>query len=234
MNSDNKDLRKYTLKIVITTVISTLLFIAALLLFVLFGLKNCSGGNCESSNQSSLVMKYDYDAVKLDNKFKTIVKSYREDVNGFSADTLSEVKAVTYVDDYDNGKFSLSISVTNTTDKLYFYKLENCIYPNNQNNFNNLIEYLLLDDTPNIFLDGDASIGECTLVNEAITTNKECKYVISSNGNTKYLDGFYFENNQYYVYCHQSMSSKPFDESPTQTVGLDNLLYKYYFNISIV
>lgn len=234
MNSNNKDLRKYTLKIVITTVISTLLFIATLLLFVLFGLKNCSGGRCESSNQSSLVMKYDYDVVKLDNKFKAIVKSYREDVNGFSSDTLSEVKAVTYVDDYDNGKFSLSISVTNTTDRLYLYKLENCSYPTNNDNFNNLIEYLLLDDTPNIFLDGDTSIGECTLLNETINTNKECKYVISGNGSNKHLDGFYFDSNQYYVYFHQQLNSNPFDSNPTQTVGLDNLLYKYYFNISIV
>lgn len=233
MNSDNKDLRKYTLKIVITTVISTLLFIAALLLFVLFGLKNCSGGRCESSNQSSLVMKYDYDVVKLDNKFKAIVKSYREDVNGFSGDTLSEVKAVTYVDDYDNGKFSLSISVTNTTDKLYFYKLENCSYPSNKDSFNNLIEYLLLDDTPNIFLDGDASVGECTLVNETINTNKECKYVISSNGANKYVDGFCFENNKYYIYQHELMTSNPFEQSASEILDTNDCLYRYYYAFRI-
>ena len=99
----------------------------------------------------------------------------------------------------------------------------------------NLISYLLLEDTPNIFeLGNDDTEYYCytySLLQESISTDKECRYVISKDveGTTKYLDGFYYEDNQYYVYNHkQLISSNPFNEQADLVVDYNHPLYGYY------
>ena len=229
--------KKKTLRTVIITIICTLLFIVIILLLVLLGIKQCSRATSSgpSSSEQSSAPRYDYDNEKLDNKFKAIVKSYMDGPGCLDPDNLLEVKAVTYVDNYDDGYFSLNISVTGESNKLYLYKANKVFYPEDKSRFDNLISYLLLEDTPNIFeLGNDDTEYHCytySLLQESITTDKVCRYVISKDveGTTKYLDGFYYEDNQYCVYHHQQLiSSNPFNEQADLIVDYNHPLYGYY------
>ena len=234
-----KEENKKTLKTVIISVICTLLFIIILLLLVLLGLKKCAPTNNGTSTSSEPPSgpKYDYDTVSLNDKFKAIVKGYMDGPGGMDPDNITEVKAVTYVDNYDDGNFSLNISVLSESNKLYVYKAYKAFYPEDKSGFDNLISYLLLDTTPNVFVDGDPLETEFSCntfipTTEVITTDKQCKYVISNNiaGTIKYFDGFYFDNNQYHVYHHQeyNVDINPFTKKEDMVVDLDHPLYGYY------
>ena len=231
---------KKALKTVIISVICTLLFIIILLLLVLLGLKKCANvpdnGASTSSEQPS-GPKYDYDTVSLNDKFKAIVKGYMDGPGGMDPDNITEVKSVTYVDNYNDGNFSLNISVISESNKLYVYKAYKAFYPEDKSGFDNLISYLLLDTTPNVFVDGDPLETEFSCntfipTTEVITTDKQCRYVISNNiaGTIKYFDGFYFDNNQYHVYHHQeyNVDTNPFTKQADMVVSLDHPLYGYY------
>ena len=234
-----KEENKKTLKTVIISVVCTLLFIIILLLLVILGLKECAPTNSGTSTSSEQPSgpKYDYDTVKLNDKFKAIVKGYMDGPGGMDPDNITEVKSVTYVDNYDDGNFSLNISVVSSSNKLYVYKAYKAFYPEDKSGFDNLISYLLLDTTPNVFVDGDPLETEfcCNTfipTTEVITTDKQCKYVISNNiaGTIKYFDGFYFDNNQYNVYHHQeyNVDINPFTKQADMVVNLDHPLYGYY------
>lgn len=207
-----KEENKKTLKTVIISVICTLLFIIILLLLVILGLKRCAPTNngASISSEQPSGPKYDYDTVSLNDKFKAIVKGYMDGPGGMDPDNITEVKSVTYIDNYDDGNFSLNISVLSESNKLYVYKAYKAFYPEDKSKFDNLISYLLLDDTPNVFTLGDTLETEFSCntfipTTEVITTDKQCRYMISNNiaGTIKYFDGFYFDNNQYHVYHHQ-------------------------------
>ena len=229
---------KKTLKTIIISVICTLLFVVILLLFVILGLKRCAptnnGGNTSSEQPSG--PKYDYDTTLLNDKFKAIVKGYMDGPGGMDPDNITEVKSVTYVDNYDDGNFSLNISVISESNKLYVYKVHKAFYPEDKSGFDNLISYLLLDSTPDVFVDGDleTEFGCNTFIptTEVVTTDKQCRYVISNNtaGTIKYFDGFYFDNNQYHVYHHQEydVATDPFTKQVDMVVNLDHPLYGYY------
>ena len=233
-----KEENKKTLKTVIISIICTLLFIVILLLLVFLGLKKCAPNNSGlSSSEQPSGPKYDYDAVKLNDKFKAIVKGYMDGPGGMDPDNITEVKSVTYVDNYDDGNFSLNISVVSESNKLYVYKAYKAYYPEDKTKFDNLISYLLLDTTPNVFVDGDPLETEFSCntfipTTEVITTDKQCKYVISNTiaGTIKYFDGFYFDNNQYHVYHHQeyNVDINPFTKKEDMVVNLDHPLYGYY------
>ena len=234
-----KEENKKTLKTVIISVICTLLFIIILLLLVILGLKRCAPNNngVSTSSEPSSGPKYDYDTVKLNDKFKAIVTSYMNGPGGMDPDNITEVKSVTYVDNYDDGNFSLNISVLSESNKLYVYKAYKAFYPEDKSGFDNLISYLLLDTTPNVFVDGDPLETEFSCntfipTTEVITTDKQCRYVISNNiaGTIKYFDGFYFDNNQYHVYHHQeyNVDTNPFTKQADMVVNLDHPLYGYY------
>ena len=228
---------KKTLKTVIVSVICTLLFIIILLLLVILGMKRCAPANSGvSSSEQPNGPKYDYDTVLLNDKFKAIVKGYMDGPGGMDSDNIAEVKSVTYVDNYNDGNFSLNISVVSSSNKLYVYKAYKAFYPEDKSGFDNLVSYLLLDSTPNIFVDGDTetefSCNTFISTSEVITTDKQCRYVISNNiaGTTKYFDGFYFVNNQYHVYHHQeyNVATDPFTKQADMVVNLDHPLYGYY------
>lgn len=115
---ENKEQAKRDIKLVITSVVATLLFIIILLLLVLLGIKKCSNDSTisfsSSSEPESHEPTYNYTETqvhKLDDKFKAIVNSYRNLVMGDTPDELVDIKSVTYTDNYETGKFSLSISV---------------------------------------------------------------------------------------------------------------------------
>ena len=239
VKEQKKEENKKTLKTVIISVICTLLFVVILLLLVILCMKRCApinNGDASSGEQSS-GPKYDYDTTSLNDKFKAIVKGYMDGPGGMDPDTITEVKSVTYIDNYDDGNFSLNISVISESNKLYVYKAYKAFYPKDKSGFDNLISYLLLDTTPNIFVDGDPLETEFSCntfipTTEVITTDKQCKYVISNNiaGTIKYFDGFYFDNNQYNVYHHQeyNVDVNPFTKQADMVVGLDHPLYGYY------
>ena len=236
---EKKELAKRDLKIVITSIVCTLLFIIILLLLVLLGLKKCNKDNSglSSNTDQGSSIKYDYDVVSLNDKFKAIVKGYMDGPGGMDPDNITEVKSVTYVDNYNDGNFSLNISVVSSSNKLYVYKAYKAFYPEDKSGFDNLISYLLLDSTPDIFTEGDPLETEFSCnpfipTTEAITTDKECRYVISNNiaGTIKYFDGFYFDNNQYHVYHHQeyNVATDPCTKQADMVVNLDHPLYGYY------
>ena len=241
--TQQKDSNKKTVKTVAITVICTLLFIIILLLLILLGLKKCNKDNSglPSNTDKDSSIKYDYDVVSLNDKFKRIVKGYMDGPGGMDSENITEVKAVTYIDNYNDGYFSLNISVISESNKLYVYKAYKAYYPVDKSGFDNLISYLLLDSTPDVFMDGDLetefSCNPYIPTLETITTDKKSSYVISNNtaGTSKYFDGFYFESNQYNVYCHQEYndSINPFTKQADMVINIDHPLYGYYQSLNI-
>ncbi len=228
---DNDD-KKKTLKIVITTIICTLLFIIILLLLILLGLKKCAGDNNgtlpNSSSEPDSSIKYDYDVNKIDDVFKKIVKNQLI-VDGFDEDPLKDVISVTYSD--TTTSFNLYIEVRSDT-KVYYYRLSNYPY----SGFDNFIPYLLsLDLNTKLSLnEGSISLDTYLPTLETITTDKQCKYLISSNmsGTSKYFSGFYYDNNEYHAYMHKELTSNPFNDDADLIIGLDSPLYTYYQKLS--
>ena len=238
---ENKEQAKRDIKLVITSVVATLLFIIILLLLVLLGIKKCSNDSTTSSSSSSEPESheptYNYTEAqvhKLDDKFKAIVNSYRNLVMGDTPDELVDIKSVTYTDNYETGKFSLSISVTSVDNKVYLYTAKDTFYPEDKSKFTNIVDYLLLDDTPDIFTEGDTnteySCNTYTKTEEVITTEQTSyKYVISSNATSdKFIDGFYYKDYTYHIYQHQTYNgTDPFTNDGI-SIGLDHRLYCYY------
>lgn len=224
MSEEGKGKKKYTFKVAFISVFCTLLFIIILLLFVLFGLQKCSSRSSGSSMGNSSSMKYNYDNEKIDNTFKSIVKNQLF-VDGFDDDTLTDVISVTYSD--TSASFNLNIEVRSDT-KVYYYRLSNYPY----SGFDNFVPYLLsLDLNTKLSLnEGDISIDTYLPTSETITTDKQCKCLISSDmsATNKYFSGFYYQNNEYYIYQHIELTSNPFSETPNQIIGLDSPLYGYF------
>ena len=232
MSEQKQDNKKKNIKKFL--IIFFLFDLVVAIIFLLFlGIQRCSGPTSQHSSNPSI----NYDVEKLDNKFKNIVNSYRLGPGGMSADNIIEVEAVTYTDNYDSGAFSLSISVLSETGRVYLYTANNVSYPEDKSKFDNLVSYLLLEDTPNIF-DNEGASFELETFNkteEVISTDKVCKYIISSNisGTASYLDGFYFENNNYYVYQNKEVTNdNPFGEAATMVIEPSSLLYQYYQSLN--
>ena len=51
------------------------------------------------------------------------------------------------------------------------------------------------------------------------------------SGTTKFFSGYFFQDNQYYIYQHQELTSNPFNEASNQVINLDSSLYGYYQNL---
>ncbi len=224
-DSKKKNIKKFL-------IIFFLFDLVVAIIFLLFlGIQRCSGPSSHNSSNPSI----NYDVEKLDNKFKSIVNSYRLGPGGMSSDNIIEVEAVTYTDNYDSGAFSLSISVLSESNKVYLYTANNVSYPEDKSKFDNLVSYLLLEDTPDIFDGDNFALETFNKTEEVITTDKVCKYVISSNisGTATYLDGFYFENNNYYLYQNKEVTNdNPFGETATMVIEPSNPLYQYYQSLN--
>ena len=228
VKEEKKEQGKRDLKLVITSIVATLLFIIILLLLILLGLKKCARDNNgtlpNSSSEPDSSIKYDYDVNKIDDVFKKIVKNQLL-VDGFDEDPLKDVISVTYSD--TTSTFNLNIEVRSDT-KVYYFRLSNYPY----SGFDNFVPYLLsLDLNTKLSLnEGSISLDTYFPTLETITTGKQCKYLISSNmsGTTKYFSGYYYQDNQYYIYQHQELTSNPFSEISNQVINIDSPLYGYY------
>ena len=229
---EKKEQAKRDFKLVMTSVICTLLFIIVLLLLTIVGLKKCSsqdaGGISSSSEPSNSEPKYNYDDAKLDNIFKTIVKNQIY-VDMGAEETVNDVLAVNYVD-ADN-KFTLDIDAI-IGDKIYYYHTSNVVYSNHET----FVEYLLTLDTnketPIITTGEDTNISYLDKTEERLTNEVVgAHYVICSSASPKYLSGFYFNNpsNEYYVYQKMELTNTDvFPNNPSIKIGLDSPLYGYY------
>ena len=229
---EEKKQKKRDLKITITSVVCTLLFTIILLLIILLGLKKCSKDNSglPSNTDQDSAIKYDYDVNKIDNVFKKIVKNQLI-MDGFDEDSLKDVISVTYSDTSTSFNFNIKVR---SESKVYYYQLSNYPY----SGFDNFVPYLLsLDlDTKLSLNEGSISLNTYLPTLETITTDKERKYLISTDmgATSKYFDGFYFKNNQYYVYQHQILDDdNPFNKDSNQVIGLDSPLYGYYQSLNI-
>ena len=224
MNEEGKGKNKYTFKVAFISVICTLLFIIILLLFVLFGLKKCSSRSSSASSiGNSSSMKYNYDNEKLDNTFKKIVEKQLL-VDGFD-DTLTDVIAVVYLD--YNTSFDLGI-VVRSASTLYRYDIDGHYY----SGYDNFVEYLLsLDLDADLPLNGGyVSLETYIPTSERLTLDKECQYLVSTNdvGTVKYFSGFYYENNDFYIYYLHELIDNHFDDGIAQLLGSESPLYGYY------
>ena len=221
-----QDKKKYTLKVVITTVIATLLLIAILLLCVLFGLKNCSG---HSKDNTSSELSIDTERNnKITDVFKDIVNKQMT-FDGYDADELKSVVAITYEDSYPT-KFNLNI-IVNSDSKVYYYYASDVNYPDNKDGYDNFVSYLLKEDNNHI-LDGNISLSVLDKTNASFNTSKSSyKAVISKDiGDNKYLSGFTYEDNSFFIYQKRLLTEgeDPFNGVGDQKVSSDSPLFDYY------
>ena len=224
MSEEGKDKKKYTFKVAFISVVCTLLFIIILLLFVLFGLKKCSSHSSGSSIGNSSSMKYNYDNAKLNDVFKKLV-SNQVFVDMGVEDPIDEIVVVTYSDSGSN--FTLNIDAK-IGDSIYYYFVNDVIYSGHYN----FVDYLLtlnLDTNLPLIQGDEYGVSLLPISNERLVNEKSNTYVITNDASSKYLSGYYFENNQYYVYQNKQLSTNdPFSGQPDMVVNLDHPLYGYY------
>ena len=228
MEQESKqDNKKYTLKVVVTSVTCTLVFIIVVLLLVLLGLKGCKGNNNGNELSSSQNIEEGYDNVKLNNQFIKIVDEERK-AGGYDV-TPTDIVAVTYTDNYPNS-FDLYITAINGN-TVYYYHLDNYMYPEgNKDSYSNFVEYLLLIDI-NTRLTPTSGIQSSGVTNESIGNDKGNYYVISYSDPLKHFSGFYFMDNMFnvYQYIDYVTGDNPFRDSvATQVVRATDCLYGYY------
>ena len=101
--------------------------------------------------------------------------------------------------------------------------------------YDNFVSYILEFDFDNKMgtpLDGDeVSINYFSISSDSISTDKECKYVITTNdlGTTKYLSGYYIDNHEYHVYLKKELiDNNPFDKATDKIITNSDYLYGYY------
>ena len=227
---DGKEKREQTLKVVITSSICTLLFIVILLLLVLLGLKKCQPvSNGDTSNSSSSSQPVDTERNnRITDVFKDIVNKQMQ-LDGFDSDDIKNVVAVIYEDNYPT-QFGLNIIVNSET-KVYYYYASDVNYPEDKSGYDNFVSYLLMN-TSNHVLNGDITLSLSDKTNEVINTSKTSyKAIISkSASNDKYLSGFYYENNNFFVYQKRLIvdSQEPFTGVGNQRIDNLSPLYDYY------
>ena len=238
-----KEENKKTLKTVIASVICALLFIIILLLLILLGLKKCAlvsdlGGSSNNENTSSQYVEI-YDNKTLDNVFKKIVREQRRiDTEGADLITPKDVIAVT-CSESDN-KFNLSITLTTEDNRMFFYAVTNCNYKEEVTGYDNLITYLLSNDEDqnHIFMgNGDITLNTANVNSvEVINTNKPNSHFVTSisPSSVKYISGYYYQENRYYVYnrLEYTDQNNPLGDEQGTLIDDSSLLYGYYLRIS--
>ena len=108
-----------------------------------------------------------------------------------------------------------------------------------RNNIANILAVILRtmnaqDDDGNGLIQGDENgVSLLPISNERLVNEKSTSYIITNGASSKYLSGYYFENNQYYVYQNKQLSTNdPFSEEPNMVIGLDDPLYGYYQSLN--
>ena len=115
-----------------------------------------------------------------------------------------------------------SANVTIVNNALYAYHINNSSYPDDKSGYDNLISYLLLDNTPDIF-DGDKSLDVLSISPDSIDTDITHNCIITQNdlGTVKYLVGVYYQNKEL-------TTSHPFSMEADQIIRNGDSLFSYY------
>ena len=222
--------RKKTLKTVITSVICTLLFVVILLLLVILCLKNCSNrnnnNNTSSSNSTSEPTWTEYDNASLNSVFKKLVSN--QVYVDMGTDNPPDVDSIVAVSYSDSGTlFTLNVDAK-IGSNLYYYSATNVSYSGHPNFVEYLLTLNLNTDLP--LIEGDPyGVSLLAISNEKLTNEKSTSYVITNSATNKYLSGYYFENNQYYVYQKVELNNTDsFPSLASQTIDVSSPLYSYY------
>ena len=209
-----------TFKVAMTTAIVTLLLIAILLLLILFGMKKCQG-NTQGSISSEQPIDTETNA-KINKSFLDIVERQMS-FDGFDADELKSVVAITYED----GATTFDINIIARSDtKVYFYYGEDV----NKTENVDFVSYLLDYDT-NQALDGNVSLALLDKTTDTINTSKASyKAVVSKDaGDNTYVSGFTYEGNSFFIYQKRLITE---GNDPFTGVGDQKIdgapLYDYY------
>ena len=202
-----------------------------LLLLVILCLKNCSNrnnnnNNTSSSNNTSEPIWTEYDNVSLNNVFKKLVSNQvYVDMGTENPPDIDSIVAVSYSD--SGTLFTLNIDAK-IGNNLYYYSATNVSYSDHPN----FVEYLLTLNlnTNNPLIEGDPyGVSLLAISNEKLTNEKSSSYVITNSATNKYLSGYYFENNQYYVYQKVELNNTDsFPSVASQTIDVNSPLYSYY------
>ena len=54
------------------------------------------------------------------------------------------------------------------------------------------------------------------------------------SGTDKYFSGYYYQDNQYYIYQHQELTSNQFNQNADLIIDTNNPLYTYYQKLNSV
>ena len=218
---------KKTLKTVVISVICTLLFVVLLLLLVILCLKNCSSKG--SSGQTSSSQPIDTETTtKINKSFLDIVERQMF-FDGYDADELKSVVAVSYND--EETTFDINI-IASSDAKVYFYYGEDV----NKTENVDFVSYLLDYDT-NQALDGNISLALLDKTTDIINTSKTSyKAVVSKDASdNKYLSGFTYEDNSFFIYQKRLITegNDPFTGVGDQKISSGEPLFDYYRGLLI-
>ena len=198
-----------------------------IIIILLLCLKNCKPvPNQDNSGEQPI------DTVrvnKITDIFRSIVKKNMDYVS-ITDNDIDKVVAITYSDNYPN-TFNLNISVT-TESNLYYLTISDYTYDGNKEEYNNFLDYLLLDTIEYKVPHGNNDIYKSSILDTKLTTSQSInRYIISeSTGGDKYINGFYKNNNEFYVYQNALVIEgvDPFTKPSNQIIKSDSPLYDYY------
>ena len=198
-----------------------------IIIILLLCLKNCKPVPNQDNNGEQSI-----DTVrvnKITDIFRNIVKK-NMDYMSITDNNIDKVVAITYTDNYPD-TFNLNISVT-TESNLYYLTISDHTYDGNKEEYNNFLDYLLLDTTEYKVSHGNNDIYRSSILDTNIITSQSVnRYIISeSTGGDKYINGFYMDNNEFYVYQNAVISEgvDPFTKPSNQIIKSDSPLYDYY------
>ena len=231
-NQESKQEEKKPSKKAISIFIAVDVLIVIIIILLLC-LKNCKPvPNQDNSGEQPI------DTVrvnKITDIFRSIVKKNMDYVS-ITDNNIDKVVGITYSDNYPN-TFNLNISVT-TESNLYYLTISDYTYDGNKEEYNNFLDYLLLDTTEYKVSHGNNDIYKSSILDTKITTSQNVnRYIISeSTGGDKYINGFYKDNNEFYVYQNTLITEgvDPFTKSSNQIIKSDSPLYDYYRALLIV
>ena len=226
-NHYNQEEKKSSAKKIVSVFIG-LDILLVIIIILLLCLKSCK------ENQEPRTSDPDIDMVRVTRAtdiFRGIVRKNME-FNIYPEDNLDKVLAISYTDNYPNN-FSLKISVSSET-KVYYCTITEYEYDGNKEQYSNFLDYLLLDSTTYTVGKGSPTLNSTIKTDARITTDKAPnRYIVSENEHNpadRYIDGFYKDNDSFYVYGHKPCvdGTDPFATASDKVINSESPLYDYY------
>ena len=168
---------------------------------------------------------------KISDVFRSIVKKNIAYV-GYDDDELDKVMAITYEDNYPEN-FSLKLAVSSSS-KVYYSEVTSYPYDGNKEEYDDFVSYLLLDTTSYRASNAHIELNFTSITDLRVNTSKAInRYVISESSSEPkdhYLNGFYKENDEFYVYIDTliGIDTDPFINPSNQVIKSDSPLFDYY------